>query len=347
MSFVDSSAPGDFTEEEYEEETLLDEQEPYVEDEFDGPVSDEDRAAAMGWKPLPVDPRNPQPHEYRGDPRRWSPAAEFIARGEEELPILREQSRRMSEKLARVEPELTRLRKTVTEQDAAIRHVTALAQRSDKRGYDRAKAELVQQRREAVEAGDIEAHDQVQEQLDALEAGRAEAEAPPPPVVEPDPPPPPAGQPVEITQFVRDHPWFLRDEKLKAAMIAQHNIVIKEEPEWPLQDQLDEALERMTKLYPEVAAEEGQPPVARQPAPPPPAPRRRAPSSLAPGAATPPRRQTGSPFDRIADAKERAEAKTAFASMQRADPGFTEAEYMVIYEDPHADVVELRAKRKK
>lgn len=336
MSFVDPS----LEHQDYEDD------EPPIEGEYEdeAPVSEEQRAAAMGWKPLPVDARNPQPHEYRGDPRRWTDAATFIAHGEEELPILRDQNRRMSEKLARMEPEVTTLRRTVDEQNVAIRHVTALAKRADSRGYERAKAELVQQRRQAVEAGDVEAHDQVQEQLDALEASRAEIEEPAPPAA-PEPTPPPVGQAPEITQFVRDHPWFLSSPRLKTAMIAQHNAVIAEEPEWPLQDQLDEALERMTKLFPEVAEQEGQPPVARQPATPP-APRRRAAPSLAPSGPQGPRRPTSAPIDRITDPAERAQARSAFESMRRADPGFTEAEYMKIYDDPHIDVVDLRAQRK-
>lgn len=334
MSFVDTSLDGQ-DEEDFEE---VEE----IEEDLE-PVTDEQRAAAMGWKPLPADPRNPQPHEYRGDPRKWTDAAEFIAKGEEELPILRDQNRRMSERLVRNEAELTTLRKTQTEQDAAIRHVTELAKRADTRGYERAKAELLQNRRLAVEAGDVEAHDQVQEQLDALEAGHAEIA--PAAAREEPPPAAPPGQAPEITQFVREHPWFLRDERLKAAMISMHLAVIAEEPEWPLQDQLDEALERMVKNFPEVAAQEGQPPVAREPAAQP-APRRRAASSLAPSGGVPPRRPTGSPLDRIADAAERAEARNAYQSMRRADPGFTEAEYMKIYDDPHIDVVELRKLRR-
>lgn len=339
MSFVETSTPSEFTdEEEFEDEGPL-------EGEFDEtPVSEEDRARAMGWKPLPADPNRPQPHEFRGDPRRWSPAAEFIAHGEEELPILRDQNRRMSERIARMEPELTSLRNTAEEQKAAIIHVTNLAKRADERGYERAKAELLAERRAAVEAGDVEAHDQVQEQLDALEESRAEAVSPPPP----PPPPPPAAPGVapEITQFVQDHPWFLSNPRLKTAMIAQHNAVIDEEPDWPVQDQLDEALERMTKLFPEVAALEGQPPVPKSPPPPPAQPRRRAPASLTPSSGEGRQRSTGSPIDRIQDPAERAQARAAFNSVKRADPGFTEAEYMAIYEDPKIDAVELRRQRK-
>lgn len=329
MSFVDSSTSSEFT----EEEEFEDEAAPSG--EFDEqPVNVEERARAMGWKPL---------EEFRGDPRRWSPAAEFIAHGEEELPILRDQTRRMSERLARAEPEITRLRKTVEEQNEAIRHVTALAQRADERGYERAKAELLATRRAAVEAGDIEAHDQVQEQLDALEESRAEVISPPPP----PPPPPPPGQAPEITQFVKDHPWFLRDQRLKDAMISMHLAVIAEEPEWPLQDQLDEALERMNKAFPEVAAQEGQQPLPQSPPPPPAQPRRRAATSLTPNAGDgPPRRPTGSAIDRIQDPAERAQARAAFNSVKRADPGFTEAEYMAIYDDPKIDAVELRRQRK-
>jgi hypothetical protein len=321
-------------------------------DDDGGDVPTEDRARAMGWKPLPEDPYNIQPHEYRGDPRRWTSAEEFVRKGEAELPILRDQNRRMSERLARMEPEMTTLRRSVDEQKVAVQAALALAKRADDQGYQRAKRELEGQRREAVEAGDTVAFDQVQEQIEALEAGRVEAA--PPAATEPPPDPAPRAAPgtpqPEIAAFVRENPWF-NDAKrpyLQASMIAFHKEVITESPAMALADQLDEALVRMQDKFPEIIPVDEEEPMAREPAPPRRQPvRRAAPSSLAPtGGGGPPRRQTASPIDGIADADERKEARAAYESIRRADPGYTEKEYMAVYNDPHADPLELRAQRK-
>ena len=58
-----------------------------------------------------------------------------------------------------------------------------------------------------------------------------------------------------------------------------------------------------------------------------------------------PRQPTG--WDAIEDPQDRADARAAFESIKRADPGMTETEYLEIYTNPHADELALRAQRKK
>lgn len=333
MSFVDARGEGDL-----EDEDLL------GGDELE-PVTEEERARAMGWKPLPADPRNPQPNEYRGDPRRWTDAATFIAHGEEELPILRDQNRRMSERLARTDGEIVSLKGEIETQRQAVRDAVNLAKRADERGYQRGLAELQERRRELVAAGDTEGFDAVQEQIDAMEQERAQHVEPEPTSPPPPPPPPPPGPQIapEITQFISDNPWFNDKSRdyLRQAMIAAHNKVIAQHPDMPVAEQLDQALDAMEAAYPEIVGDEMRPAA-------PPAPRRRAPSALPPSGPIARRRTTNaSPIDAIADADERKEARAAFESIRRGDPGMTEAEYMAIYDDPHADAVALRNQRKK
>ena len=47
----------------------------------------EARARAMGWRPQ---------EEFNGDPAKWKPAEDFVAKGENDLPVLRENMRRMT-----------------------------------------------------------------------------------------------------------------------------------------------------------------------------------------------------------------------------------------------------------
>ncbi len=316
------------------EDEALDEQ-----PDDEAPVSIEDRARAMGWKPQ---------SEYRGDPRRWTDAATFIAHGEEELPILRDQNRRMSERLARNEGQMATMQKSLTEQAQAVKDAIALARRADEAGYQRALRELKAQEREAASTGDVETFDQVQEQIKALETTRATVETPAAPVEDPPAAPPPQALAPEINAFIRENADWFNDATrpyLRDAMIAMHNAVIKEDSTVPVAEQLVLAKERMAAAYPEILGDEDG---EQMPAPTPPRrPARRPASALPPSAPVPPRRPGASPFDAITDQVERDEAKRAFESLKRHDPDMTAREYMTIYSNPHVDTLELRRQRKK
>lgn len=302
------------------------------------PVSDEQRARAMGWKPL---------DEYRGDPRKWTDYPEFIRKGEEELPVLRDNNRRMSDRLARLEPEVTNLRTTVADQKTAIDAAVALAKRADDRGYQRALQELKDRQKAAVREGDEEAFDEVQAEIEAMETTRAEIEVPATPAPPAPAPPAAPGADPAVVAFVNKHTAWFNDATrpyLRTQMIALHNVEIQQDPSLPVAEQLENAYARLQAAFPELAPE-GDDDVA-DPAPPA-RPRRQA-SVLPPSRPQPPRRPgVGSPIDRIADPAERAEARKAFESIKRHDPGMTEGEYMKIYDDPRIDAVALVQQRKK
>src|SRR3990167_4165256 len=56
----------------------------------------EAKAREMGWKPK---------DEYKDDPDKWRPADEFLRRGEEILPFVQKENRRLKERLSKVETE--------------------------------------------------------------------------------------------------------------------------------------------------------------------------------------------------------------------------------------------------
>lgn len=336
MSYVDLNEPDE------EEDQGL---EPGHEDEgLEAEPTDEERAYAQGWRPYPADVNNPQRGEYRGDPRKWTDAATFLQLTETEAPVMRRQLRDTTNRLVRTDRELETLRATVADQKAAIDAAVNLAKRADERGYQRALDELKARRAEAVASGDTEGFDVVQNEIDAMQEARLEH-------VEPAPPPP-AAPPAEgldpaITEFVRENPWFNDPTKkpMQNTMIALHNAIIAEHPDWSTADQLDLALERMEGIYPELIPN-GEPRAVSPPPPPPPVRQRRAPASLPPSGPVTRGRTAASPIDTIQDPAERAEARSAYQSIKRGDPEFTEAEYMAIYENPHADALDLRRQRK-
>lgn len=336
----------------------------FVEDEFEEepdaglarvleppPVTAEQRAKAMGWKPLPADPRNPQPNEYRGDPRRWTDAATFIAHGEEELPILRDQNRRMSEKLARLDPaEIETMRNTIAQQAVALKRAESIALRADKAGYDRALAELQAKRGEAIDVGDRQVADQVQAQIDALRDTREEAETA---AVETPPAPPPAteGRWPETTAFLAENPWFQTDAVLRSAMIKAHEAMVTLHPNIGRVEGYARAKAQVVEAYPDRFPSDQlkDEPVAREPEPAPARQPSRQPARaavLAPSAPLPPGERRKSPFDLIPE-EERADARAGFEYARKGDSELPASEYVALYLNPKLNPIELRERRKK
>jgi len=294
----------------------------------------EARAREMGWKPLA---------EYRGPPGKWQPAADFIARGENILPIVRDQNRRLTERIGKLEGEVTGLRSTAQEQLQLLKEQRELGRKADQRGYDRAMAEIKANQRKAVEAGDTTAYDQLVEQAEALSSARPAAPAAAP--TEPPRPAAPVASPATAA-FIAANPWFNRDQALNAAMIAHHVEVLKEGVIVDEAAQYEEAKARVVEAYPDrFGVQPAAPPPPRQPA-------RRAPAVAAPTPGDPGLRQQqpGGPMtaiSQITDPTERGQARDAFNRMKRQLPDYTEKEYMALYDDPHGDVLTLQQKPRK
>jgi hypothetical protein len=104
---------------------------------------------------------------------------------------------------------------------------------------------------------------------------------------------------------------------------------------------LDEAKERVIARYPERFNGAAPAPAREQPA----RPARRAAAVATPRNAPPPSAaQVANTINSIQDPAERASVRAAFNSLKRQLPDTTEADYMALYNDPHADVLTLQAK---
>lgn len=304
----------------------------------------EARARDMGWKPLA---------EYRGPPGKWQPAADFISRGENILPIVRDQNRRLTERVGKLEGEISGLRVSTGEQLQIIKDLRDMGQRQNKAGYDRAMADLRSKQRQAVEVGDTKAYDQLVQQAEALQESRPAPAAAATTTAEPARPAAPAAPSLTPTvqAFIRENSWFNTDKLLSDTMVGFHQEVLRERNADqstlnadPALDRelLEEAKSRVAERYPERF---GAPPAARDPAPAPRRPARAASvaaptaeaRALAPGA-------TPTAINSIPDPAERAQCRDAFNRMKRQMPDYTEKEYMELYADPHGDVLTLQAK---
>jgi hypothetical protein len=316
-------------------------------DEGSPDVAVETRAREMGWKPLA---------EYRGPPGRWQPAKDFIERGENILPIVRDQNRRLTERVGKLEGEISGLRSTAEEQLKIIKDLHQIGARQNQAGYDRAMADVRLKQRQAVEVGDTKAYDQLVEQEEALlESRPAATPAAPAAVAEPARPAAPAPVAPSLTPttqaFIRENPWFNTDKLLSDTMVAFHQEVLNErqatqaslnaDPELD-RELLEEAKSRVAERYPDrmgVTPAPRQQPDNRRAA-------RRAAPVAAPTADAPAPRPgaVALTINSIQDPAERAQVREAFSRLRRQLPETTEADYMAIYNDPHGDVLAMQAK---
>lgn len=291
----------------------------------------EAEAHGQGWRPLA---------EYRGKPGAWKTAKQFLEDGRNYLPFVQKENRVLKEQIGRMGTEMEGLRTEMTQTRKDMEKLLDFSRKANQSGYDRAVKELKDRQREAVAAGDTTTFDAIEGQLEEMADARAESveERQEP---EPQPQPNPGVTlPQEYQDFIAENPWFNTDRVLNSAMIAEHNAIIEESPGMTLFDQLEKAKEAVVARFPKKFG------VAETPSPGGQPPRR-------PAAPLPPRngrgaspRQDGDPIEAIADPRERAEARQGYAAAKRSMPNLSKAEFMEIFSNPHADVLDTIQRNK-
>jgi hypothetical protein len=313
----------------------------------------EAEARAQGWKPLPADPANVQPNEFRGEPAKWCDARTYVMRGEEALPVLRETVRRLTDRNARQERKIEQLETVNQESLKKIDDLIDLAKTAQARGYRQAREELEQKRIEAITNGDVATVTKIELGLKQIDIDAAALDKVGKPIDLPTPAAPTAPKPAapdpEIEAFAEaNKAWWNKDNFLTQQMIAEHLVVMRESPAMPLGDQLAKALTTLKGKFPREFGITPRPtaaPAATEDEVDDEPPRRAAP------VAAPRHEPEGgvrhrSPWERIPEA-ERAEAKKEFARMQGFDEGLTAEEYVETYVNPSADIVSLQKKFRK
>jgi hypothetical protein len=185
--------------------------------------SDEDMARRMGWVPK---------DEYRGDLQHWRGAKEFIERGENELPILKERLRRQDAKMAGLQKTLDSFKGWATN--------------AERRAYNRAVKDLKDDQRKAVELGDTEAFDRIDRDIVALRK-----EYTPPPVNGVENQQPQDDLPEELEQWAKTNRWFNADPVMQNLAISYHGKLLEEKPGMSLEENLAAVTAEVRKRFPE------------------------------------------------------------------------------------------------
>jgi hypothetical protein len=163
--------------------------------------SAEDRALAMGWTPK---------GQFKGDPEKWVDAETFVKRGEEFVPFLKANNRRLEQALERQAKETEKLQATLSK--FAEHH-----SRTEQRAYARALSDIEARLDAAAQSGDVQGVRDATEELVEL---RTEVATPSEPA-QPDTPP-------EFVEWQEANPWFGKDKAKTAATAAIAQDVLTE-----------------------------------------------------------------------------------------------------------------------
>lgn len=165
----------------------------------DASLSAEDRAMAMGWTPK---------GQFKGDPEKWVDAETFVKRGEEFLPFLKANNRRLEQAHDRAVAKIAALEKAV---QTSIQHIS----RADQRAYAKARADLDVELEQYAAAGNVEAVKAVTKDiLDLQNETTAKADVP--------------DVPAEMAAWQEANPWYGTDKALTAAVRAIADDVFEE-----------------------------------------------------------------------------------------------------------------------
>lgn len=154
----------------------------------------EKEAKEMGWV---------SKEEFQGDEEKWVDAKTYIERGENIIPIMRANNKRMRQDLLTRDKEIATLKSSVENANKAIKALQKSYTESTKQQVEQAKKELREQLKQAREVGDVDAEFTIQDKLDDLkQAGKEEKEQQTPKEDE--------GQSLnpEFISWNKDNPWF-------------------------------------------------------------------------------------------------------------------------------------------
>jgi hypothetical protein len=170
-------------------------------------------AREMGWVPK---------DQFRGGEDKWVDAETFVKRGEEVMPILKSQNKRLHQELDGLRGQLSETQELVKAGQEAITALKESQTEFTKQAVTRAKSEIRAKLREAREANDMDAIGELEDQLDDIrEAERDVKAAAKAPAASPAASPAAPKIDPEFVAWQRENPWFGTDRRRTALVLAE------------------------------------------------------------------------------------------------------------------------------
>lgn len=215
----------------------------------------ETKARRLGWRPK---------DQFRGDPDQWVDADEFVRRGEEQVPLLRENLRKaehrnnqLAAEIRGFQGEMSAMRQQVQESREVSLHLRNMLETGEERAYKRAIADINERMEASAADGDVAGVRKAREDLEELNKARPPAavkaaDKADTKVAKTAEPPPP--NPVAVAWVnSEEQSWFRENRDAEAWAIAVQG-KLEKDPNYKhlsLEDQLAEVRSRAMKKFPE------------------------------------------------------------------------------------------------
>lgn len=185
----------------------------------------EARARAMGW--VPAD-------EFRGDQSRHVSAEDFIAKGENELPVVKENVRRLTDKLVESEKTIENMKEHYTKMQDMV--------------YKKALEEIKEKQRVAVEDGDMEVYEKLDAKRESIQSEWQKETTPEP--KQQDTGMKPEDKAV-VDYWMVDNPWYKNDPDLRVLAESYHERLGQTRPDMSLAENLQEVSRQLKLNFPQ------------------------------------------------------------------------------------------------
>ena len=170
------------------------------------PIEVQREAEKMGWIP---------PTRFKGDPSRFVDADTYIKRGEEVLPIVKEQNKRLHNELDTLKRESQATAHALKAAQDAIAQMEERHTVATQKAVDDARRQVKAQLAAASEAGDHEGVAELTEQLTKMAVTEPAPAKAPAPAPEPQFTPP-----ADLVEWNAENPWFGTNKRKTALALA-------------------------------------------------------------------------------------------------------------------------------
>lgn len=203
-------------------------------------MSDEEaieKARLLGWH---------DKDEYNGNPENFTDAKTFLKRSNENIPMLRENYRKLESFNQRILGELETLKK---QSDGFMKRL----EDAERKGYEKAVKDIEEQQRRAAVSGDLETYDRLAEQKRALASGgevqqQTQVNSTGAGAL-------PIADQVALEVFNSANPWFRNDQELNDDMTAYVIGIKSRNPNMPMSEVLEKAKAKVVKANPDKFSE--------------------------------------------------------------------------------------------
>jgi hypothetical protein len=174
-------------------------------------------AKRQGWVPE---------EEFNGPEGKWVDAETFVKKGKEINALLRKDN--------------DFLKREVSEMKSTMMEFKKFHAETEKRAYDRAMADLRDQKKEAISQGDGDRVLQIDDAIDDLKQSKPVAPTASTPTIDP-----------VFSQWSEDNRWYATDAQLKTEADLIGEVIKRQNPTLIGQSFLDEVTTRVKRMYPE------------------------------------------------------------------------------------------------